>query len=216
MRIGILGGTFDPVHNGHLDVARAASRALALDEIWLMPCRVPPHRSAPHASASHRFAMAALATSVSKHWLVSDLEMTSEAPSYTVDTIDRLAGRGADMAGLFVITGADAFAAISTWREYPALLDRCHFAVVSRPDQPASAIRRQLPELAARMVTMPAEIPHQPAILLIDAPTAPVSSTEVRQRVAAGDPIADLVPAPVDAYISKHRLYSGNAPKGQA
>jgi len=80
MRIGILGGTFDPVHNGHLDVARAASRALALDEIWLMPCRVPPHRSAPHASASHRFAMAALATAVSKHWLVSDLEMTSEAP----------------------------------------------------------------------------------------------------------------------------------------
>lgn len=216
MRIGILGGTFDPVHNGHLDVAKAASRALALDEIWLMPCQVPPHRSAPHAAAAHRFAMAALATAASKHWLVSDLEMTSDAPSYTVDTIDRLAGRGTDMSNLFVITGADAFAAIGTWRAFPALLDRCHFAVVSRPEQAASALRNQLPDLAARMVMMPADIPHQPAILLIDAPTAPVSSTEVRQRVAAGDPIADLVPAPVDMYISKHRLYSGNAPKGLA
>jgi nicotinate-nucleotide adenylyltransferase len=216
MRIGILGGTFDPVHNGHLDVARAASRALALDEVWLMPCRVPPHRTAPHAAAAHRFAMAALATSAAPHWLVSDLEMTGDAPSYTVDTIDRLAGRGADMSGVFVITGADAFAAIDTWRAFPALLDRCHFAVVSRPEQGAGALRDRLPALAARMVTMPAEIPSHAAILLIDAPTAPVSSTQVRQRVAAGEAIADLVPAPVDAYISKHRLYSGNAPKGLA
>jgi len=216
MRIGILGGTFDPVHNGHLDVARAASRVLALDEVWLMPCRVPPHRAAPHAAAAHRFAMAALATSAAPHWLVSDLEMTSDAPCYTVDTIDRLAGRGTDMAHVFVITGADAFASIDTWRAFPALLDRCHFAVVSRPGHAASTMRDRWPDLAARMVTMPADVPPQAAVLLIDAPTAPVSSTEVRQRVAAGESIADLVPAPVDAYISKHRLYSGNAPKGLA
>jgi nicotinate-nucleotide adenylyltransferase len=216
MSIGILGGTFDPVHNGHLDVAFAARQALALDEIWLMPCRVPPHRSLPHASAAHRFAMAALAASAFPHVLVSDLEMNGDAPAYTVDTLDRLAGRGTDMTGVFVIAGADAFAAIHTWRAFPALLDRCHFAVVSRPGQEAATLRQRLPNLASRMVTMPATRPAQPAILLIDAPTAPVSSTDVRQRIAAGRDATDLVPALVGDYISKHRLYSAHAPKGLA
>jgi nicotinate-nucleotide adenylyltransferase len=215
MRLGILGGTFDPVHNGHLDVAQAASRALELDELWLMPCRVPPHRSAPHVSAAHRFAMTALAASPFPRVLVSDLEMTGESPAYTVDTVDRLARRGADMSRTFVITGADAFADIRTWRAFPGLLDRCHFAVVSRPDHAASALRQRLPDLAARMV-MPSDVPAQPAIVLIDAPTAPVSSTEIRRRVGAGESIAGLVPAPVHDYILKHHLYAGDAAKGLA
>jgi len=215
MRVGILGGTFDPVHNGHLDVAHAATRALELDELWLMPCRVPPHRSMPHASAAHRFAMTALAASSFPHVLVSDLEMASELPAYTVDTLDRLSKRGADMSRLFLITGADAFAGIRTWRAFPALLDRCHFAVVSRPDHAATALGQQLPDLAERMLTMPAALPEQPAIILIDAPTAPVSSTDVRRRVAAGESIAALVPALVDGYISRHHLYSAVA-KGLA
>jgi nicotinate-nucleotide adenylyltransferase len=216
MRIGILGGTFDPVHNGHLDVAHAASRALELDELWLMPCRVPPHRAMPHASAAHRFAMTAIAAAASPGVLLSDLEMTSEAPSYTVETLNRLASRGADMSQTFLITGADAFAGIRTWRAFPALLDRCHFAVVSRPGHPTRALRQQLPELAARMVAMPEPRPYGPAILLIDAPTAAVSSTDVRRRAAAGESIAGLVPAPVHDYISKHRLYSVDAAKGLA
>jgi nicotinate-nucleotide adenylyltransferase len=216
MKIGILGGTFDPVHNGHLDVAHAATRALGLDELWLTPCRVPSHRSMPHASAAHRFAMTALAAASFPHVLLSDLEMTSEAPSYTVDTLDRLAGRGVNMRQVFLITGADAFADIRTWRAFPALLDRCHFAVVSRPGHPAGALREQLPELSSRMVTMPAALPGHAAILLIDAPTAPVSSTDVRRRVAAGESTMGMVPGPVFEYISKHRLYSAEAAKGLA
>jgi nicotinate-nucleotide adenylyltransferase len=216
MRIGILGGTFDPVHNGHLDVADAASRALVLDELWLVPCRVPSHRSTPHASAAHRFAMTALATASLPHILLSDLEMTSDMPSYTVETLDRLAARGTDMSQLFVITGADAFADIATWRAYPAVLDRCHFAVVSRPDRPVTTLRAALPDLAPRMVTMPAPLPAHPSILLIDAPTAPVSSTDVRQRAAAGESLTGLVPAPVRDYISKHHLYCVDAAKGLA
>jgi nicotinate-nucleotide adenylyltransferase len=216
MSIGILGGTFDPVHNGHLDLARAAQQALSLDELWLMPCRVPPHRTAPHASAAHRFAMAALAASSFPHMLVSDLEMTSDAPSYTVDTLDRLGRRGADMSRVFVITGADAFAGIASWRAFPAVLDRCHFAVVSRPGLPALTLRDRLPDLASRMVTMPAAVTAQPAILLIDAPTAPIASTDVRARLAAGGRASDLVPALVDAHIQKHHLYSADPAKGRA
>ncbi|HEX5070666.1 MAG TPA: nicotinate-nucleotide adenylyltransferase [Vicinamibacterales bacterium] len=216
MRIGILGGTFDPVHNGHLDVAHAASRALHLDEVWLVPCRVPSHRSMPHASAAHRFAMTALAASSFPNVLVSDLEMTSEAPAYTVDTLDRLASRGIDMTQIFLITGADAFADIRTWRAFPAVLDRCHFAVVSRPDRPVGALPSHLPELAPHMVTMPAALPGRPAILLIDAPTAAVSSTDVRRLAAAHESITGLVPPPVQDYISKHHLYSVDAVKGLA
>lgn len=216
MRIGILGGTFDPVHHGHLDVAHAATQALGLDALWLMPCRVPSHRAAPHASAAHRFAMTALAASSSPNLRLSDLEMTSDAPSYTVDTLDRLAARGMDMSRLFLITGADAFADIGTWRDFPAVLDRCHFAVVSRPNHRATALVEQLPDLSARMVTMPAALPARPAILLINAPTAAVSSTDVRRRTAAGESIAGLVPALVHEYISKHGLYSADAAKGLA
>ena len=145
--IGLLGGTFDPVHCGHLDVARAARDALGLDEVWLVPARVPPHRTAPHASASHRFAMTALAVADDQRLLVSDLEMESQGPSYTIDTHERLERSGVDASQICFVTGADAFRDIGSWKSHEELLARCRFAVVSRPGLSALALQELLPGL---------------------------------------------------------------------
>jgi nicotinate-nucleotide adenylyltransferase len=114
------------------------------------------------------------------------------------------------------ITGADAFAEIASWRHYPALLDRCHFAVVSRPGMPAADLGRQLPALADRMVDAGESLGATPGVHLVSATTAPVSSTEVRRRLAAGHSVAGLVPDPVATYITRHGLYGsgGGWPDG--
>lgn len=206
-RIGVLGGTFDPVHAGHLDVARAAQAALSLDEVRILPSRLPPHRTPPQASPADRFAMVTLAVRDVRGFVASDLELHASGPSYTSVTLDRLAAQGVDTHGLFFITGADAFRDIAMWKDYPTLLDRCHFVAVSRPGCPAPSLRAALPALAARMVDAPAAVPATPRIFLVDAPTAPVSSTDIRERIAGGRPIAGLVPPAVAAYIDAHGLY---------
>jgi nicotinate-nucleotide adenylyltransferase len=179
--VGLLGGTFDPIHNGHLDVARAARRALSLDEVWLIPARHPPHRARPVASAAHRFGMAALAVSGEPGLRLSDAEMDTDVPSFTIDTLERLEARRPSLAGSLVfITGADAFRDIRTWRRWQELLDRCHFAVISRSGSPARDLRTALPELADRMHDGPCAVTRLPGIFLIDAKTADVSSTLVR------------------------------------
>lgn len=208
MRRGFLGGTFDPVHVGHLDVATAAQRALSLDGVELLPAGVPPHRRLPVASASDRLAMARLAVTGREGLSVSDLEVSHAGPSYTIVTLNRLAGLGLDTKRLFFIAGADAFRDIVTWKDYPAFLDRCHFVAVSRPGSAASTLPADLPELAARMVEAPCGVPPRPSIFLVEAATAAVSSTEVRRRVAAGESLDGLVPDPVAAYIRSHGLYA--------
>ena len=133
LMIGLLGGTFDPIHCGHLDVARAAQQALGLDEVWLVPARVPPHRSAPQALGAHRFAMAALAVASEDGLAGVGRRDGSDGPSYTIDTLARLERTGIDADRLCFITGADAFRDIASWKSHAELLARCHFAVVSRP-----------------------------------------------------------------------------------
>lgn len=210
MTLGLFGGTFDPIHNGHLDVARAARSALGLSEVWVVPARLPPHRSLPVASAAHRFAMAALALAPDDGLVLSDLEMDTDGPSYTTHTLDRLTERGVDTRALCLIVGADAFLDIRSWKDYQQLLDRCHFAVVSRPGTSALGLPSALPDLAGRMeVATPVPVPpSRPRILLVDAPTAPVSSTDVRRARAAGQSLAGLVPPAVAVYIDRHALYA--------
>ena len=215
-RSGLLGGTFDPIHLGHLDVADAARRALGLERVRLVPARVPPHRDAPHASAAHRFAMVALAVADRQALEASDLELETDGPSYTSRTLDRLASRGEDLTATVLIAGADAFREIAGWMSYPQLLDRCHFEVVSRPGCPAPALRDILPSLADRMIDATAPLPAQPAIVLVDAPTAPVSSTEVRRRIAEGRSVSGLIPEAVAAHIRRHRLYTNTRQEGLA
>lgn len=209
-RLGLFGGTFDPIHAGHLDVVEGARRALALDRVVVVPARVPPHRASPGASAAHRFAMAALALRGNPHVVLSDLEMQSDEPSYTDATLDRLAAQGIDTRRLFLVTGADAFREIATWRSYPDLLDRCHFVVVSRPGHPALDLQGALPTLSGRMIASgPAFSGHfdGPKVILVDAPTAPVSATDIRRRIADGISVQGLVADDVATYIDKHELY---------
>jgi nicotinate-nucleotide adenylyltransferase len=208
---GLLGGTFDPVHNGHLDVARAALHALRLDKVLLIPSRTPPHRRAPHAAGADRLAMVRAAVETEPFLDASTIELDAAGPSYTSTTIGRYAATGIDTLTLCFIVGADAFAEIPTWHQYPELLDRCHFAAVSRPGQPVEQLRQQLPRLASRMISVAENqtyaIPSHASIFLIDARTAPVSSTAVRAAIARGASVKGLVPDAVSAYIEAHRLY---------
>jgi nicotinate-nucleotide adenylyltransferase len=214
-RIGILGGTFDPVHAGHIDTALAARRALALERVLVMPTGTPPHRAAPPtASRFHRFAMTALAVTGLDGLLVSDLEIGITEPCYTFDTLARLHATGLAASQIYFITGADAFQEIETWNWYPRVLEMAQFVVVSRPGHAAGGLPAKLPALAARMraAATGVDASRQPAspleVLLVDVATRDVSSTEVRQRLEAGISVAGLVPAAVATYIAQHGLYT--------
>jgi nicotinate-nucleotide adenylyltransferase len=208
-RIGILGGTFDPIHYGHLDLGKAAREALGLTGILVVPSNIPPHRPQPAASSHHRFAMVAVAVNGLPHWRLSDIELREDRRSYTSLTLARMHADGFDPRELVFILGADAFAEIDTWHDYPSLFELAHFAVVARPGHPVAGLRERLPALAPRM-TPSDETAFEGTgtmIFLIDRKTADVSSTAVRQRRLAGEPIADLVPEPVRQYIEQQELY---------
>jgi nicotinate-nucleotide adenylyltransferase len=210
-RLGILGGTLDPVHTGHVETALAARLALALDRVVLMPSHVPPHRQVlPVASSYHRFAMAALAVNGVEGLEASDMELRAPGPTYTADTLTRLHSTGLVPAQIFFITGADAFAEIATWSRYPQVLEMANFVVVSRPGYAVSALKATLPELADRMQpARPDAVPsNRPSIFLVDTRTPDVSSTDLRRRIAASEPVRGLVPAAVERHIVQHRLYS--------
>jgi len=194
LRTGILGGTFDPIHLGHLEAADAARRSLHLDQILLVPSRTPPHRSVePRASVYHRFAMTALAAA-ERGMLASDLELKREGPSFTALTLEALHRDGYAPGQLFFITGSDAFAEISTWYDYPRLFELSHFAVVSRPGYPTTVPRFPMTTSST-------------SVIAVEANTPDVSSTEIRRRVAAGESIQGLVAPSVASHIERHRLY---------
>jgi nicotinate-nucleotide adenylyltransferase len=205
LRVGILGGTFDPIHLGHLEAASAARRALSFDRVLLLPARTPPHRSLePRASVFHRFAMAALAAA-ERDMAVSDLELRRDGPSYTALTLEALHREGYAPFQLYFITGSDAFAEVGTWYEYPRILQLANFVVISRPGapRPSDLVTNPKPSAEAATITNPAA----PTVLSVEATTPDVSSTEIRRRVGAGESIDGLVPSSVADHIRRHRLY---------
>ena len=150
--------------------------------------------------------------------VASDVELGTPGPSYTADTLTRFRERsGLRPAQIFFITGADAFAEIETWYRYPEVLDLAHFVVVSRPGFASERLREQLAGLSPRMISVPSGESrpanresrlNSPVIFLVDAPTPDVSSTGIRKRLAAGEPITGLVPAAVERHIRQHGLYT--------
>lgn len=213
-RIGILGGTLDPIHMGHVEAALVAREALRLDCVYVIPAHVPPHRSRPVTSPFHRFAMASLAVNGMDGLRVSDMELAAPGPSYTADTLLRFRDQfGVTPSQIFFITGADAFAEIETWRQYPVVLDLANFVAVSRPGTSLQALRQRLPALKGRMRlpltqgAAPAKAGEETVIYLVDAPTPEVSSTDIRRRIASGESVSGLVPQAVEQHIRQHGLY---------
>lgn len=236
-RIGVLGGTFDPIHLGHLAVATEGANAVGLERVLLIPSGTPPHRPVDPAAPAHdRFAMAALAASADRRFEASDIELLRQGTSYTADTLRALRAVRFEAWQIFFLIGADAMAEIAAWREYPAVLDLACFVVCSRAGTRATSLPSRLPELATRMIPLerraarscspgspdpgsPAivmahngpESRAKPSIFLLDCPTPDISSTDIRARARAGRPLAGLVPPEVDSYIRRHGLY-GAAP----
>ena len=216
MTLGILGGTFDPVHNGHLAAADAAQQALQLDTVMLIPSHVPPHRQDPvGATSEQRYEMAALAAAERPGWSASRIEVDRNGPSYTYDTLVQLGETLSVGSQFFFILGADAFAEITTWSRYPAVLDLAHFVVVSRPGITLDSLRERVPSAFKHHPPCPPSRLHdlgseETRVILVEATTPDISSTDIRRRVRAGQSLSRLVPDSVAQYISTHRLYVGH------
>lgn len=202
MRVGILGGTFDPIHNGHVAAAGAAQDALGLDTISLIPSHIPPHRHDPvGATGEQRFEMVRLAAAEHPGWSASRIELDREGPSYTYDTLVELGQSGTQ---IFFMTGADAFAEIATWSRYPAVLDLANFVVVSRPGITLDSLRARVPSAFRDRPSASTRV------ILVEAHTPDISSTDIRRRVRAGQSLSGFVPDSVARFIAEHRLYSGH------
>ncbi len=224
------GGTFDPVHNGHLAIARAAREALS-STVWLMPAADPPHRDPPGASAEHRAAMLDLAIEGQFGLRVDRRELdraakAGDTPSYTIDTLRELRAKHGDAAPLAFLIGADSLHGFVTWKEPEALLSGAHWVVAERP---GSALDEHLPPAAARLVAGrwtldPAALHSSPGgkLLRLRQPLYTESATQIRRRIAAGETWHHMLPLPVANYIVEHGLYGAvaaapirpNAPRG--
>jgi nicotinate-nucleotide adenylyltransferase len=186
MRLAIFGGTFDPVHNAHLAVAREAAARFHLDQVLLIPAGRPPHKGGPRAPYEHRVRMAEIATASDSRLSVSRLE-EGTARSYSIDTIEKVRAGLAPGDELFFLIGADAFAEIHTWRRWREVAAAVRFIVVSRPNAE---------------YTPPAEVNFE----RLDTLSLDISSSDIRRALARGERPASL-PADVLAYVETYRLY---------
>lgn len=203
-RLGILGGTFNPVHNGHLHMADVAKERLRLDEVWFVPCARPPHKTSEAlASARHRLAMLRLALARRKAYRICDMEIRRGGTSYTVDTLRALRALY-PRTRLFFIIGADSLLELHTWRNVEELLSQCTFVTVARPGYP----------IRERDILLPAQWTRKLRRYILRTPGVNVSSTDVRRRAAAGLPLRGLVPAPVERYIRSNGLYGAQKEPG--
>lgn len=200
-RIGVLGGTFDPVHNGHLHVANALREALDLERILWVPAGQPPHKTGQIVSSDRdRLAMLDLALSGSAADQINTIDIERSGPSYTADTLEILAECLAP-ARLFFLMGEDSLRDLPTWHDPERLLRAAELAVAARPgvDADLASIARQIPSVQSR-------------IHLVPTKEIAISSSEIRRRVGEHQSIHGLVPPPVEAYIRDHGLYTQPAP----
>jgi nicotinate-nucleotide adenylyltransferase len=223
-RIGIYGGTFDPVHNGHLRVAEAVSNAFALDRVIFVPAFTPPHkRKRAISSPFHRMAMLALATAYSPKMFISTVELDAPSRPYTIETLGRLRTE-LRPARLFFVMGADSFGDVTSWREHEAILSEYDVVVAMRPgccggddnggpQNGGETVGSLSPQLRNRIVDLRGgarpsdEDLKSSRIYLTDYVSIDVSATGIREAVGEGRSIEDVVPPSVAAYIEKYRLY---------
>lgn len=229
MNIGLFGGTFDPVHRGHIALARAARERCQLNRIYFVPANAPPHKQRqPLTPFVHRFAMLTLATATEKAFIPSLLEGPEESasasrkeraarPNYTIDTVRRLKGSLKNSDRLFLLIGIDAFAEISQWHQPEALFHECEFMVASRAGYSLADVANALPESLRPKPEVTRPFQKQAAsgdlvltgvtIHLLNNVHQPVSATGIREAAAAGKPLARFVDPSVADYIKKMGLY---------
>ena len=212
-RVGVYGGTFDPVHRGHVEVARRVLELFRLDQMILVPACVPPHkRNANITSAFHRFAMLALATEMDRRLLVSTIELDSPDRPYAVETIARLQN---DARQLFFLIGADSWLEITTWKDWQQLLQMCHVIVATRPgydvghSRPATARIEDVRAMNAEAVEEALARDAEKKVFLTDVAMIDISASRIRAAARAGEvtTLRAMVPPAVATYIDKHGLY---------
>jgi nicotinate-nucleotide adenylyltransferase len=191
-----MGGTFDPIHFGHLVTAEEVRVKFGLDEVVFVPCGIPPHKKGYEVTpAEHRYLMVVLATASNPHFTASRVEIDRAGPSYAIDTLRFFKQHYGEGTHLYFITGADAILEIMTWRDSEELFRLCRFVAATRPGY-------HLDELEKRLTAE--QVAH---VDVVTVPGIEISSTDVRQRVKAGLPIRYLVPAETESYIRKYGLY---------
>lgn len=198
MKIGFFGGTFDPVHWGHLTVAGEVRVKLELDRLLFVPAGQPWLKADRTVSpVAHRIAMISLAIAGNSHFEISTLEADRPGPSYTIDTIDALRHQMGNEARLFLIIGGDALADLPRWKEPSRLVRECHLVTFARPGSP-------VPNYASLEKDMPGISRH---ITLVEVSQVDISATQIRQRVSLGETLQGMVPAAVERYIREQGLY---------
>jgi nicotinate-nucleotide adenylyltransferase len=213
-RIGLLGGTFNPVHRGHLKAAEEVQTRFALARVLFIPSYIPPHKQTTEmASPEDRFAMVELAVRPYPFLVASPIEIEAQERSYSIITLNKVKAIY-PAAWIFFILGVDAFLEIETWKSYRDVLEQCRFIVISRPGFDLSSARSALPpEFKGSFVYVPKTgdvgtvALERFRIFLLPMPSLDISSTEIRRLVKSGRPIDGLVPGPVEEYISNKNLY---------
>lgn len=196
-KIGIMGGTFDPIHLGHLVIAEAAREQFELERVIFVPAASPPHKQSAEISPSlHRYLMTVLAVEAHPQFFVSDLELKRPGPSYAVDTVESLKKALGEEKQLFFITGADALCGLPSWHRPERLLELCDFIAAARPGcKDLRTVQASLGEAGKMRI-------HRLA-----TPELEISATDIRRRVACGKSIRYIVPEAVEHYIRKEGLY---------
>ena len=215
--IGILGGTFDPIHFGHLRLAQEVADQLRLAEVRFIPGGTPPHRAAPATPAADRLAMVRLAVAGNALFTVDARETSSTAPAYTVDTLTALRAEAGSAQPLVLILGADAFLDLATWSRWHRLFELAHIAVAYRPGFPVDTWQSRMPQpLAAeyntRLMHQPFSVHVAPAGGIVVLPIAElnISATMIRESLRSGRNPRYLLPDSIYQYIQEHMLYSEN------
>ncbi|MCP9455188.1 MAG: nicotinate-nucleotide adenylyltransferase [Nitrospira sp.] len=219
LKVGLLGGTFNPIHNGHLAIAGGVRDRLQLDRVLFIPTGDPPHKKEGSlAPAAARYEMVRLAIADTPSFDLSDIEIRRKGKSYSIDTVQTLKQQMGPTTDLYFIIGLDAFLDIHHWRAPLELLQLCRFVVVPRPGHSYCSLatmplfpflnHQALAQLDKGTVSrLDISIPSGQAIICLSLPLCPISASEIRQRIRSGQSLANLLPPPVESFILQHRLY---------
>lgn len=210
MRVGVLGGTFDPVHRGHLTLADTVRTALGLDEMRLMPAHIPPHRASPQVDAEVRAELVRLALADYPELTLDTRELRRHQPSFTVDSLAALRAELGPAAGVYFVMGMDSLCALDRWHRWQALVELANLVVVARPGCPLPDPNGPVGRWLAQVACDAERLRARPAggLWLMHSLNLPVSATEVRAAIGAGEPVDKWLTKPVEDYIRAHNLYA--------